>query len=170
MPEIYIYHKRECDVRKCTAIKLGRLRLANLVYDIRKIPCSSIVLYPYSDFVLSPDDRGFATRAALAAIDCSWNLFKPARLPKSLIPRKLPFLLAANPINYSVPYKLSTLEALAAALYIMGFKEKAEELLSKVKWGTTFLTLNKEPLSLYSRVSSTSEILQIEKEYLSQYS
>ncbi|MDI9643792.1 MAG: DUF367 family protein [Candidatus Verstraetearchaeota archaeon] len=170
MPEIYIYNKRECDTKKCTAAKLGRLRLAKLVYHIQKIPRSSVILYPFSDCVVSPGDREQAVRASLAAIDCSWNSFQPIKMPGTLLARKLPFLLAANPTNYSIPYKLSTLEALAAALYIMGFKEQAQELLSKVKWGGTFLTLNEEPLYLYSSASNPAEILEIEKGYLSEYS
>lgn len=169
MPRIYIYHKRECDVKKCTALKLGKFRLAEIVYSIREIPRASLLLYPFCEDVLSPEDKEIASRGALAAIDCSWNQFQSERIPHSLAPRKLPFLLAANPVNYSVPYRLSTLEALAGALYILGFAEESSLLLSKVKWGATFLALNAEPLSLYSKAKSQKEIREIEKEYLSLY-
>ncbi|MEM2126400.1 MAG: DUF367 family protein [Candidatus Methanosuratincola sp.] len=169
MPKIYIYHKHECDVKKCTALKLGKFRLAEIVHNIREIPRSSLLLYPFCGGVLSPGDRELVSRGALAAIDCSWNQFQAEMIPHSLAPRKLPFLLAANPVNYSVPYRLSTLEALAAALYILGFPEESSVLLSKVKWGDTFQTLNAEPLSLYSKAKSQEEIREIEKEYLSLY-
>lgn len=166
---IYVYHKRECDVKKCTALKLGKFGLAKIVHRMQELPRSSLLLYPICEDLLSPADREIAFRNALAAVDCSWNQFQTENIPKTLIPRKLPFLLAANPINYSVPYRLSTLEALAAALYIMGFSEQSSSLLSKVKWGDSFLALNAEPLSLYSKAHSQDEIKKIENEYLSLY-
>jgi len=169
LPKIYIYHKRECDVKKCTALRLGRFRLAEIVHSMREIPHPSILLYPFCEDTLSPGDRGIASAGTLAAIDCSWNQFQAERIPRGLAPRRLPFLLAANPVNYSVPYRLSTLEALAAALYIMGFTDESSLLLSKVKWGDTFMTLNAEPLSLYSKARDQEEVRRIEKEYMALY-
>lgn len=168
-PLLYIYHMRECDPMKCTALKLGRLGLAKVVYNINTLPRDSLLLYPFAEKILSPSDRLIVIKKGISAIDCSWNRIEELPYTKRFIIRHLPFLLAANPINYSIPYKLSTLEAIAATLYITGFSEMATTLLSKIKWGLTFLILNNEPLCLYSYAKDGNEIKKIEHEYKSAY-
>jgi pre-rRNA-processing protein TSR3 len=82
------------------------------------------------------------------------------------ISRCLPFLIAVNPTNYGVPTKLSSVEALAAALYIAGFREEAQRLLSIFKWGTHFISLNLKFLERYSEARNSSEIVEMQKEFL----
>ena len=48
-------------------------------------------------------------------------------------PRALPFLVASNPVNYGKPFKLTSLEAFSAALFILGEVEYAKELLNIYK-------------------------------------
>lgn len=160
---LYVYHARECDPRKCTGLKLKKLNLAKLVYDIRQIPRGAIILYPFCEEFIFKNDRLAIEDFGLAVIDCSWNKISPMRIRPPA--RKLPFLLAANPINYSVPYKLSSLEAFAAALYIAGFREQSLLLLSKVKWGETFVSLNGEILHRYSSAETYEEMVAIDEEY-----
>jgi len=78
-------------------------------------------------------------------LDCSWahaeEIFSSVRLRD----RALPFLVAANPVNYGKPFKLSTVEALAAGLVILGELEQAQEILSKFKWGHVFWSLTMSP-------------------------
>ena len=74
--------------------------------------------------------------------------------------------MAANPVNFGKPCKLSSVEALAAAVYIIGDKERAFELLSKVNWGIRFLEVNEEPLELYSGAKDSTEVVKIQADYL----
>jgi len=81
------------------------------------------------------------------------------------IARKLPPLLAGNPVNYSKLNKLTTVEAIAGAAFIMGFESLAQDLLGKFKWGHTFYELNQNLLEDYSKANSEEEINSIIKEY-----
>jgi pre-rRNA-processing protein TSR3 len=61
-------------------------------------------------------------------------------------------------VNYAKPDKLTSLEALAAALYITGFPAKAAQLLSIFKWGPHFVTLNAQPLDAYSAAIDEAQL------------
>ena len=77
----------------------------------------------------------------------------------------LPLLLAANPVNWGKPGKLTTVEALAASLYLMGRVEQCKELLSKFRWGERFLELNQEPLDAYADAKSSAELVSLQFEF-----
>jgi pre-rRNA-processing protein TSR3 len=74
-------------------------------------------------------------------------------------------LLAANPVNWGKPGKLTTVEALAAALYLMEHDRQATELLSKFRWGEQFINLNKEPLRAYREAKSSAELVSLQFEF-----
>lgn len=165
--KLYIVHYRQCDPRKCTALKLKKLNLAKISSSLVRVPKAALVLHPYSKIVIGPEDAEIAVKRGLIALDCSWEKLNDMYFDLSKFnDRRLPYLLAANPVNYAEPGKLSTAEALAAALYILGFKSQALNILSKFKWGETFLSLNKEPLEAYQQARSREEVYQLEREFI----
>jgi pre-rRNA-processing protein TSR3 len=163
---VFVLEYGQDDPAKCTARKMVKLGLATNVS--RKFHASNdiIVLNPYADKVLTPEDRGVK---GLLVVDASWKqaheVFFKKRGGKH---RHLPGLLAGNPTNYSMLGMLSSVEAVAAALYILGEVEEAERFLSIYKWGETFETLNKEPLEEYSRAKSASDVHTLESEFFPQ--
>jgi len=157
--ELLIYHLGQDDRKKCTARRLARFGLARQVHHAREIPHHAVVLSPGAEKALSPQDR---RRSCIAAVDCSWKKAEEvfSSLPATAARRALPYLVAANPVNYGRPAQLSTAEALAAALYILGDVPGAHLLMGKFKWGPHFLTLNHEPLEAYRTAGSSREVVR----------
>jgi pre-rRNA-processing protein TSR3 len=166
--KLYVYHANEDDPKKCTAKKLARFKLVNLETNIRKTPKGAILLNPFAEKSLSKEDLAIAKKNGILAIDCSWKNAEKSFsfLDKRNHPRALPFVLAANPVNYGKPFKLTTIEAFSAALYILGFIEKSEEMLKLYKWTPNFLVLNKNPLEDYRKANSSKEVIKIMKKYV----
>lgn len=164
--KILIYHAEQCDPKACTGAKLRRFGLAKVFYTPKRIPRGSIVLNPFTDKALSPEDRKYLGNG-LVALDCSWKhaaeVFQ--HLNRPIHSRILPLLVAANPVNYGKVSKLGTAEAISAALYILGYEDEAGEIMSKFKWGPHFLQLNEELLERYKDAKSSAEIIKIQREY-----
>ncbi len=149
------------DPKKCTAAKMVKFGIAK---NIKKIGNKGLVLDPFSEKTLLPKDKSLIN--SIVGIDCSWTLADQAFSTKfSGIKRKLPPLLAGNPVNYSKLNKLTTAEALSASLFILGFRDESLAILDKFKWGHTFYELNQNLLEEYSKLESEDQIAVILKEY-----
>lgn len=155
--KLFIYHKGECDAKRCTSLKMARFNLAKITNRIR-----GVLLNPFAKKILSKEDLLLAEKG-ITVLDCSWKNAAQSFIKKQ--GRRLPILLSSNPINYGKRLKLSSLEAFSAALYIFGYKEQSEKILSIYKWGIQFLNLNKNLLEDYANTKNEEEIIEIEKSY-----
>ncbi|HID60303.1 MAG TPA: DUF367 family protein [Hadesarchaea archaeon] len=162
-----VYNARECDPKRCTATRLHRVGKIEMVYDFHELPSGAVLMDPFAEKALSKADGETAKIRGVVALDCSWKKIKQlADLQRRLKPRALPYLIAANPTYYGRPTTLSTAEALAAALFILGEKVLAKEILSPFKWGGVFLELNKELLEAYSNARNSGEVVAVQNRFM----
>lgn len=117
---------------------------------------------------VSPADEEIVRQHGAAVVECSWARLD--EVPFSKIggkhERLLPYLVAANPVNYGRPWRLNCVEALAACFAITGHHDWAEEILSKFTWGHAFLELNEELLEIYSECSDAASVQEAQENYL----
>ncbi len=167
MIPLFVYDEAECDPKKCTARKLARFNLVQEIKGLKRVPYGCIVLNPMAEKALSPEDRERGRHHGILVLDLSWaSIERLPTMPKHTAQRALPYMLAANPVNWGKPMKLSSVEALAASLYILGERKQAETILSKFSWGMNFITLNQEPLDRYAGASSSAEVVEIQSDYV----
>ena len=153
------------DPKKCTAAKLIKFGLAK---KITKSQSKTVLLHPFAEKTLFNHEKSFFN--SITGIDCSWALAEQVFQKNFVgISRKLPPLLAGNPVNYSKINKLTTVEAIAGAAYILGEQELSQKLLEKFNWGHTFLELNENLLNDYQKANSDEKVKEIIREYGYEY-
>ena len=159
------------DPKKNTAVLAAKRGDLILHKNMKRLPKKGIILEPLCGKVLGPEDHELLTikNGSLVGLDCSWAQIEPSvdkvMNRTRLIPRMLPLLLAANPVNWGKPGKLTTAEALAAGLYLVGRKEQARNILGAFRWGERFFELNLEPLEAYSQAKSSSDLVELQFEF-----
>ena len=164
---ITIYHAAQDDPKKNTALRLKRRGFARIVSKARFLPKRVIVLNPFGEIAFSPADKERLEQFGLAAMDCSWeHAQKVMGEHVRGTSRCLPILIAGNPVNFGKLTKLTTAEAIAASLYIAGFKKQAEDILSIFPWGHTFFELNSMLLDNYVKAKDSSEIVEMQNSLL----
>ena len=156
------------DPKKCSALKLIRF---GAVLPTNSIRPKMLVLNPFANEVVCKSDKTLID--SICVIDCSWNkadnVLTNHKFLRKGIPRKIPALLAGNPINYARLGRLSSVESLSACYYVLGEKKFASSLLDKFKWGHTFLELNHDALEDYSFAENRDDIMKIEMDYFGSY-
>ena len=163
MIPLYAYRDNSCDPRKCTVKRMERTGLVKILSKISYIPRNTILLDPTAEQALSPADR---PARSITVLDCSWEVLDTDMIKGHRRRRALPFLVAANPVNFGRPWKLTSVEAFAAALFILGEESQAETVLESSPWGMRFLELNREPLELYRNAADSREVIEIQNMYL----
>lgn len=156
----------QCDPKRCSGRRLARLSVLSDFKLSYKFP--GIILTPSGTRVISPADRAIMRDCGLAVVDCSWAQLEAVpfnKLPRGR-ERLLPYLVAANTVNYGRPYKLNCAEALAAGLWICGFQQDARLVMSKFGYGEEFLRINHELLELYAASKDGQEVLQRQNEWI----
>jgi len=159
------------DPKKNTAVLAGKRGNLKLHKNLRTLPKRGFILEPLCGKVFGPEDHRvlLEQHGAIVGLDCSWahiessveQVMKKTRLQ----PRMLPLLLAANPVNWGKPGRLTTAEALATILYLIGRKEQANEVLGAFRWGQRFFELNREPLDAYAEAKTSSELVALQFEF-----
>lgn len=165
---IAMWDLNHCDPKKCSGRKLQRHGLIKTLKLGQQF--KGLVLNPIAVLTVSPLDREIVQSLGIGVIDCSWAKIDetPFSKMKSPYPRLLPYLLAANPVNYGKPCKLTCVEAIAAVLWICGFQKEANFYLNKFNWGHSFLKLNEELLDLYAKCESSQDVIDVQQKYLTE--
>ena len=159
--QIQVLMFEQDDPAKCTAAKLVKFGIAK---RIKHLSGKDMILNPFAKEFVLRSDRNLAK--SITAIDCSWEQAQKMFLKNFVgLSRKLPPLLAGNPVNYSKIGKLTTAEAIAGALYIMDYQDLANSVIGKFKWGHTFYDLNQYLLEDYSHAKTMEDIFGISQEY-----
>lgn len=156
---LYAFRDNSCDPQKCTVKKLEKAGFLKIFNKISQIPRNTLLLDPTAEQALSPADKKVRS---ITVLDCSWVVLDTGKVCSWRNRRALPFLVAANPVNFGKPCILSSIEALAAALFIIGDKERALAVLSKVSWGIRFLEVNQEPLDLYASAKDSADVIKFQ--------
>jgi len=115
-----------------------------------------------------PNDKEIVETNGAAVVECSWARLD--EIPFNKIggkhERLLPYLVAANQVNYGRAWKLNCVEALAACFAIVGHMDWAADLLDNFSWGPAFLDINRELLEKYQQCTDSESVQKVQEEWL----
>jgi len=155
-----------CDPKRCSGKKLMKLGLMRDLHVGQRHP--GVIITPNGKHTISPADAPLMEQFGAAVVECSWA--RTAEIQWSKVggkcERLLPYLVAANSVNYGKPLRLNCVEALAAAFYICRHPEWAEEVLAPFSYGTEFLEINATLLKKYAACEDEEGIKRTEKEWM----
>lgn len=175
---VVMFEFKQNDPKMDTGMRLVRFEKAQALPPSQAPAFKGLVLSSEAQLLASPADREILLQYGLAGINCSWNRLDEIPFRKCgkglKLQRKLPYLIAANTVNYGRPFKLCTAEASAATLFLCGFEKQARDMLSCFQWGEEFWKLNDLGFQYYcgagSSCADSVEMGRREAEYMKQVS
>lgn len=155
-----------CDPKRCSGKKLIRLGLMRDLHLGQRH--NGVIITPNGKHTLSPADGELLEQYGAAVVECSWARTQEVQWNKvgGKCERLLPYLVAANTVNYGKPYRLNCVEALAACFYICRHPDWAEQILRPFNYGESFLAINAKLLKKYAACEDEDAIKQTEKDWL----
>ena len=164
MIPVYVVDLDGGDPKKCTGKRMEKFGLGKSV-SVRGVPPGAIVLSANGNQILSPADAKKARRG-VAVLDMTWTNIDQEPHMRGVLLRRLPYLLASNPVNWGKPWQLNSAEAVLASLLIMGFDEQADLFMPRFNWAPEFVNLNRSLLEAYRAADGPEEVERIQNEYI----
>lgn len=155
-----------CDPKRCSGKRLMRLGLMRELHVGQRH--SGVIITPNGKQTLSPADRPLLDQFGAAVVECSWARTKEVQWSKvgGKCERLLPYLVAANTVNYGKPWRLNCVEALAAAFAICGHLDWAAQVLEPFSYGPSFLEINSSLLKKYAACEDEAGVKRAESEWM----
>ncbi|CAK7272113.1 ribosome bioproteinsis protein tsr3 [Sporothrix epigloea] len=157
-----------CDPKRCSGKKLMKLGLMRELHLGQRH--AGVIITPNGRSVVSPADSELLVQFGAAVVECSWARTKEVQWNKvgGKCERLLPYLVAANSVNYGKPWRLNCVEALAAAFYICRQPDWAEAILEPFSYGEEFLNINRTLLDKYAACADAAAVKQAEEDWIEQ--
>ncbi|KAL2163397.1 hypothetical protein VTH06DRAFT_5454 [Thermothelomyces fergusii] len=155
-----------CDPKRCSGKRLMKLGLMRELHLGQRH--AGVVITPNGKRTLSPADRPLLDQHGAAVVECSWARTREVQWGKvgGRCERLLPYLVAANTVNYGKPWRLNCVEALAAAFAICGHPDWAEQVLAPFSYGPAFLKINASLLKKYAACEDEAAVKRVEQEWM----
>lgn len=155
-----------CDPKRCSGKKLMRGGLMRELHLGQRH--SGVIITPNGKHTISPADRPLIDTYGAAVVECSWARTGEVQWNKvgGKCERLLPYLVAANTVNYGKPWRLNCAEALAAAFAICGHLDWAEIVLAPFSYGKAFLEINAQLLRRYAACEDEEDVKRAQEDWM----
>ncbi|PKS07113.1 hypothetical protein jhhlp_005712 [Lomentospora prolificans] len=155
-----------CDPKRCSGKRLLKLGLMRDLHVGQRF--NGVVITPNGKKTLSPADAELLVQFGVAVVECSWARVQEIQWNKvgGKCERLLPYLVAANTVNYGKPWRLNCAEALAAAMWICGRDEWAREIMEPFAYGDAFIEINEALLNKYAECEDEAGVKKVQEEWM----
>lgn len=155
-----------CDPKRCSGKRLMKLGLMRELHVGQRHP--GVIISPNGKKVLSPADTPIVEQFGAAVVECSWARVNEVQWSKvgGKCERLLPYLVAANTVNYGKPWRLNCAEALAACFAICGHLDWAEQVLEPFGYGSAFIEINSSLFKRYAACKDEVAVKKVEESWM----